>query len=125
MEFFNAVINGFKLYLERKDIDKQNKGRALQALIDAYQLTSEHIRETRDADIGDEASEQLRVKWLEVATVCRTDIPELYDVFLHKSDYWLSPDVFRQEVASGERRYDFRFKLNEIRKLIEHLKKIW
>jgi hypothetical protein len=98
---------------------KQAKSQVISSLKNALRLTYKHINETRQGEpdnYTDKESKELSDAWSKVAMVIRPFDSYLAQIFEEKSDYWINPYGFREEIQNGERRFNYKFRLEEVEK---------
>jgi len=116
-EYFMSAVG---LALQAKDhIDNYDvrKSEAESALRQAFRCTKKHIKTTR-TEFGDEDSTELANKWKVVAEKIRPFDKDTANILEMKADYWIDVNGFKNDIQDGNRRFDYRFRLNEIEKLI-------
>jgi hypothetical protein len=97
----------------------QAKSEAISSLRHALRLTTRHIQETRVGEFGeigfnDVESRELSDAWSRVACAIRPFNRSLAKTFEDKSDYWLNPDGFRNDIQEGRRRFNYRMRITEV-----------
>lgn len=120
VEFFMSLIGNLFGIASFQLASKQAKSKVISSLKDALRLTNKHIEETRQGDFGDiefsdVQSKELSAAWSTVAEAIRPFDIGLAQTFEEKSDYWINPHGFRNDIQSGKRRFNYRFRLSEVK----------
>lgn len=121
LEFFISLIGTIFQGKEYVDNYKVRKSEAESALLEAFRFTKKHISETRN-DYEDAESKELSQKWANVANKIRPFNEDTANILEMKADYWLNPEGFKKDIQDGKTRFDYRFRLIEIEKLIQNKK---
>lgn len=107
---------------------RKDKSRVYSAFRKAYKMTRKHIETTRQGEFGDNDfsdidSDELANAWAEAAEAIRPYNPSLAQTFDDKSDYWRSPWGFHREIQEGTRRFNYKFRLDEVEKELLKMEK--
>lgn len=103
----------------------REKSEALSALKEALRFTKKHISETRMEDIDDIESKSLSKKWSKAAKLIRPFDSSLAIALESKGDYWLDPRQFKNDIQNNSRRFDYRFRIDEVEKSILDIEAKW
>lgn len=126
IEFFMGLIGNFFGLASFQLASQQAKSEAISSLKNAVRLTAKHIEDTRTGKFGkkgfrDVESKELSGAWSRVAQAIRPFDRRLASTFEDKSDYWINPYGFWQEIQNEERSYDYGFRLKEVKKELERI----
>ena len=120
--FIDKIIGNQKLKLATA----KDKAAIISKLGLAILETDKHIQDNRDKEtLVDIDSTELVKSWNKVAELVWPYDSYLARLFDSKSKYWHNPERFKQEIREGKRGFDFRFRLTEVEKIEEELKRIW
>lgn len=120
--FIDKIIENKALKLA----EKKDKSAIISALSLSIMKTDKHITLQRDkVTEKDVYSEDLMTSWNKVAELVRPYDSDLAKLFDSKSKYWYDPEKFKTEIQTRIRKFDFRFRLNEVKKIEEELNQIW
>ncbi len=119
INYLLPLLSPFLKALEMRDVQNQKKSEVISALRRAIRETKLHIEKTRSGDFGSDnfnevASRDLSDKWSRVAEIIRPLDVRLAYTFEEKSDYWSNPHGFRLSIQDGNRRFDYRIRLEEV-----------
>lgn len=108
--------------------NKQAKSEVISSLKNALRLTEKHISETRTGEFGeigfsDVESRELSSAWSRVAATIRPFDDSFANTLEEKSDYWLNPDGFHQDIQDGTRRFNYKFRLLEVKTELNKIEK--
>ena len=97
----------------------QAKSRVYSTFRKAFKMTKKHIDNTRSGEFGevdfaDIDSDELANAWGEAAEAIKPYNPGLAQIFYQKSDYWRSPYGFYMEIQEEKRRFDYKFRIDEV-----------
>lgn len=128
LDFLLQFVSNFLSITEQVEVKKIRKSEAISALRDALRHTRTHIDLTRIVDVeenyDDQASLLLQEKWATAAKLIRPFDKQFAFNLELKSDYWINPSGFKNDIQSGKIRYDYRFHLNHVIKNINTLEQI-
>lgn len=120
MEFFMNLIGNLFGIASFLLSSKQAKSEVISSLKNALRLTDKHIKDTREGEFGDNftdvESKELSEAWSRVAGAIRPFDKHLAQTFEDKSDYWIDPYGFQRDIQDGTRRFNYKFRLKEVRK---------
>lgn len=129
MEIFQwilSVINTFSELNEAQMEKLKDRNVIFHSIKTAFRETIKHIDKTRKGEDGlDVSSEKLRDLWWEASGAIRPIYPDLARTFEDKSDYWTDPERFKEQIQTGERRFNYKFRLNEVERQIKALERKW
>ncbi len=126
MEFFMSLIGNLFGIASFRLASKQAKSKVISSLKNALRLTDKHIEDTRQGEFGDiefsdVESKELSAAWSKVAEAIRPFDDGLAQTFEDKSDYWINPHGFRSDIQNGKRRFNYRFRLSEVKAELERI----
>ncbi len=121
IEFFMGLIGNLFGIASFQLAENQAKSEAVSSLRHALRLTEKHIEDTRRGKVGkkgfvDVKSKELSGAWSRVAQAIRPFDSGLARTFEDKSDYWINPYGFWQDIQNGERSYDYGMRLKQVKK---------
>lgn len=121
LDFFMSLIGNVLGAASFSLASRQAKSHVISTLRNAIRLTDKHIADTRTdefagEDFIDVESTELSEAWSKVAAAIRPYDQQTAQTFEDKSDYWLNPYGFREDVRDGKRRFNYRFRLDEVKK---------
>jgi len=119
-DFFTGLIGTFIQSMEYQNSKSIQKSEIISGLNEALRYTKMHISETRD-EYGDAESTLISDKWSKVAELIRPYNEVTANILEMKADYWLNPNGFKEDIQNQNRRFDFRFKIVEVEKMINRL----
>ncbi len=118
IEYFAGFIQPFLQALEISRTSAKDKSAAISALRDALRHTKKHIADNRFGLYGDTESHELSSKWARAAELIRPYDEIFANSLESKSDYWIEPYGFKQEIQNGARREDDRMRLDNVEVMI-------
>jgi hypothetical protein len=126
IEFLISLIGNFFGIASFKLASKQAKSEVISSLKNALRLTNKHIEDTRQGEFGDIEfsdvhSKELSAAWSRVALAIRPFDNGLAQTFEEKSDYWINPHGFKKDIQNGKRRFNYRFRLSEVKIELERI----
>jgi len=125
-DFLSSIINKIIKSKELKHSTDKEKSEIIKLLRLAIKNTSRHIEQTRIGENGsDTLSDSLVNEWARIAELIRPFDNRLARLFDSKSDYWFNPTLYKEEASTGKRRFDFRFRLSEVKKIEAALNEAW
>jgi hypothetical protein len=124
IEYFLSGISTWLQGAEFRQNQLAKRSEVLSALKYALRSTKKHISDTR-TEFGDVESKELADKWSIAAKLIRPFNDDVASTLEQKSDYWTNPYGFKSEIQNGERRFDFRFRITEVEKMIRQLENNW
>ena len=121
MELFIGLIGNLFGIASFQLAENQAKSEVISSLRNALRLTEQHIKDTRTGKLGkkrfyDVESRELSNAWSRVAQAIRPFDGGLARTFEDKSDYWINPSGFWQDIQNGERSYDYGMRLKQVKK---------
>jgi hypothetical protein len=120
VEFFMGLLGTVVQTLEYKDNKSSQRSELISALNEALRYTKKHIEKTR-SEYGDAESEIISENWSKVAKLMRPFNEVTANILEMKADYWLNPNGFKEDIQNNSRRFDFRFRIVEVEKMIDRL----
>ena len=104
----SGLESAFSVLSHRFDI-KQAKSSAISRIRHAVRQTRKHISDHRHGEFAnpnfsDLESKELATAWSHAAEAIRPFSPEWASVLEQKSDYWIDPHGFRQDIADHKKR---------------------
>jgi hypothetical protein len=126
MEFFMGLIGNLFGIASFQLATHQAKSEVISSLKNAIRLTEKHIEDTRKGKFGkkgfqDVESKELSGAWSRVAQAIRPFDRVIARTFEDKSDYWINPHGFWQDIQNGDRSYDYGFRLKEVKNELERI----
>jgi hypothetical protein len=126
VEFFMSLIGNLFGIASFQLASKQAKSEVISSLKNALRLTDKHIEDTRQGEFGDiefndVESKELSSAWSRVAEAIRPFDNGLAQTFEDKSDYWINPQGFRNDIQNGKRRFNYRFRLSAVKAELERI----
>jgi hypothetical protein len=120
LDFLMSSIGNFFGIASFKLASNQAKSEVISSLKNALRLTEKHIEDTRQGEFGDIEfsdvySKELSEAWSRVAKAIRPFDNGLAQTFEEKSDYWINPNGFRNDIQNGKRRFNYKFRLYEVK----------
>lgn len=123
IDFFMSLVGNLFGIASFRLASLQARSEVISSLRNALRLTDKHIGETRVDDFTDIESKELSQAWSDVARVIRPFDKGLAQTFEDKSDYWINPNGFRIDIQEGKRRFNYRFRLTEVRRELERIER--
>jgi hypothetical protein len=128
IEFFMGLIGNLFGIASFRLSSLQAKSEVISSIKNAIRLTEKHIKDTRTGKFGkkrfyDVESRELSGAWSRVAQAIRPFDSELARTFEDKSDYWINPYGFWQDIQNGERSYNDGIRLKAVKKELERIEK--
>ena len=118
IEYFIGLLGQVIPMLQYNNEREKEKSLAISALKEAVRATKSHINNHRIEDVDIESTE-LKEKWSLVAEKIRPFNENTARIFEMKADYWQDPYGFHLDIEKGRRRFEYRFMLIEVERMIE------
>ncbi len=120
-----ATISGFIYALDKYKATQKEKVAIIRALNEAITLTEHHIAESRDEQGGREASTELYRTWNRLADLIKKFDPANARIFQDKSQYWLKPNAWLDQVNNADNERSLNMTLENVRTEYWGLKTRW
>jgi hypothetical protein len=128
LDYLFGSLGPFFQGLELSQKSKQRKSEAISLIRDAIRYTEKFVDDNdvnSEDNYTDKESTILADKWSKAAVAIRPFDNEAAQVFENKSDYWMNPYGFMNDLRDGTRRRDMRIGLENVKRIIAHFERIW